>query len=118
MQDFHPRHLLGDGGIIGTGREHRLLARQFSSTRFAAQPVDGKCAGGTRDPAGGVGRQAVARPLAQRDGERILDSIFGKVDVTEDTDKRGHGSAGRLAEDPVNLSLIDLCVGIDVVQGC
>ena len=33
---LHWPHLLGDCGVIETGREHRYVARQFASTRVAA----------------------------------------------------------------------------------
>jgi hypothetical protein len=45
---------------------------------------------GGGDPAAGVGRQAVARPLAQGYGERLLHRIFGDVDVTEGADQGSH----------------------------
>ena len=113
---LHGSRLLGHAGIVVAGREHRHLAEQFASTRLAAQAVDGTVAGGRRDPAARVGRQAVARPLAQGDGERLLHRILGDVDVAEDADQGGHRSAGLLAEDPADLGLVERRRGVDVAQ--
>src|SRR5438046_940997 len=73
-----------------------------------AQAVDGEHARSRRDPAARIGRDSVARPFAQCDGERILDRILGYVDVTKDADQGGHGSTGPLAEDPVNRGPVEL----------
>ena len=63
-----------------------------------------------------VGRQAVARPLAQGDGERLLHRVLGDVDVTEDADQSRYGSAGLLPKDPARLRLVELGCGVDVAQ--
>jgi len=104
---LHGSHLLGHTRVVIATREHRHLAQQFQSTRLAAQAVDGAVAGSRRDPAARVGRQADARPLAQGDGERLLHRILGEVDVTEDADQGGDGSARLLAEDPRDLGLVE-----------
>ena len=99
---FHGPCLLGHGGIAGAGRDDRHLAEQLPPARLAAQAVDGTVAGGRGDPAARVGRQAVARPLAQGDGERLLHRVLGDVDVTEGADQGSHRPAGFLAEDPAD----------------
>src|SRR5215216_3731804 len=95
-------HQEGSCDLLG-----RQAAEQFPSTRFAAESVDGSLAGGRRDPAACVRRQALGRPLAQGDGERLLHGVLGEVDVTEDPDQGGHRPAGLLAEDPADLGLVD-----------
>ena len=80
---------------------------EFLSASLAAQAVDGSIAGRGRDPAARVGRQAVARPCAQGDGERLLDCVLGEVDVAEDADQGGDRSAGLLAEDPADRGLVE-----------
>jgi hypothetical protein len=111
---LHGALLFGRAEIVVAGREHGHLAEQFPSTRLAAQAVDGGVAGGRRDPASRVGRQAVGRPLAQGDGERLLHRILGDVDVTEHTDQGGQRSTGLLAEDPADLGLVALGGDVDV----
>src|SRR5688572_9201021 len=103
---------LEDAGVVVGGRERGHLAEQFPSTRLAAQAIDGTVAGGRRDPAARVGRQAVARPLAEGDGERLLHRILGDLDVTEDADQGSHRSAGLLAEDPADLGLVEPGCGV------
>lgn len=82
---LHGLHLLG-GGIVVSRREHGHLAEQFASTRLAAHAVEGTVAGGRRDPTARVGRQAVDRPLAQGERERLLHCILGNIYLTEDAD--------------------------------
>jgi len=72
--------------VVAFGGEHGRFAEEFLSASLAAQAVDGSIAGSGRDPAARVGRQAVARPCAQGDGERLLDCVLGKVDVAEGMD--------------------------------
>jgi len=48
------------------------------------------------------------RPSHGTCAERLLHGILGDVDVAEDADQGGHGSAGRLAEDPVDLGAVEL----------
>jgi hypothetical protein len=56
----------------------------------------------------GLGGRPSHGQIAQGDGERLLHGILGDVDVAEDADQGGHGSAGRLAEDPVDLGAVEL----------
>jgi hypothetical protein len=105
---LHGLHLLGHGRIVVAGGEHRHLAEQFPSARLAAQAVDGAVAGGRRDPPARVGRQTLARPLVQGDGEGLLHRILGDVDVTEDTDQGSHRSARLLPEDLADGGLVHL----------
>jgi hypothetical protein len=72
---------------------HGHLAEEFLSASLAAQAVDGSIAGGGGDPAAWVGRQAIACPRAQGDGERLLDCVLGEVDVAEGADQGGDRSA-------------------------
>src|SRR5439155_3257128 len=102
---------------FGIGRrEQRHLIGQFPAPRVAAQAVDGTVSRGRRDPATRVGRHAVGRPPAQGDGERLLYRILGDVDVTEDADQAGNGSAGLQAEDAADLGLVRRGYRVDSAQ--
>jgi hypothetical protein len=111
---LHWSHLLGHAGIFVARREHPRLVEQFPSTRLAAQAIDGAVAGGDRDPAARIGRQAGARPLAEGDGEGVLHGVLGDVDVTEHADQGGDGSAVLRAEHPADLGLVELRRGVEV----
>ena len=89
---------------------------QFLSASLAAEAVDRSVAGRGRDPAARVGRQAVARPRAQGDGERLLDCVLGEVDVAEGADQGGDRSAGLLAEDPADCRFVEPGDGVDALQ--
>src|SRR5213075_538626 len=95
---------------------HGHLAEEFLSASLAAETVDRSIAGSSRDPAARVGRQAVARPCAQGDGERLLDCVLGEVDVAEGADQGGDRSAGLLAEDPADRRFVEPGYGVDVLS--
>jgi hypothetical protein len=101
---------------VAFGRDRGRLDDEFLSASLAAEAVDRSIAGGGGDPAARVGRQAVARPRAQGDGERLLDCVLGEVDVPEGADQRGDRSAGLLAEDPADRRVVEPGDGVDVVQ--
>src|SRR5882724_12015548 len=82
------------------------------STACARRPI----AGSGRYPAARVGRQAVACPCAEGDGERLLHCILGDPDVAEGADQGGDRSAGLLTEDPADRRLVEPEYGVDVVQ--
>ena len=113
---LHGAYLLGDALSTTARGEHRGLAEQFPPARLAAQVVDRTVPSGRRDPSARVGRQAVRRPLAQRDGEGLLNRILGDVDVAENPDQSGHRAPGLLAEDPADVSLAELVCGVDVAH--
>jgi hypothetical protein len=97
-------------------REHGHLDEEFLSASLAAEVVDRSVAGSGRDPPARVGRQAVARPCAQCDGERLLDCVLGDVDVAEGADQGGDRSAGLLAEDPADRRFVEMGDGVDARQ--
>jgi len=102
--------------VVAPGREHGHLDEEFLAASLAAEAVDRSIAGSGRDPAARVGRQAVARPCAQRDRKRLLDRILGEVDVAEGADQGGDRSAGLLAEDPADRRFVEPGDGRDVRQ--
>jgi hypothetical protein len=113
---LHESRLLRLAEVVAFGREHGDLDDEFLSASLAAEPVDRSIAGRGRDPAARVGRQAVARPSAQGDGERLLDYVLGKVDVAEGADQGGDRSAGLLAEDQADRRFVETGDGVDVLQ--
>ena len=104
---LHGSHLPGRTRIVFLRQEHRDLPEELTSTRLAPLTIDGQVAGGRRDPAARVRREAVARPLVQGDGERFLDRILGGVDVTEGSDEGRHRPPVLLAKNPADHRLID-----------
>src|SRR6266851_4628458 len=86
--------------------EHREILEQLAASDVPAQPVDRAPPRGGGDPAARVRWQAVPRPEAKRQRERILDRVLGDLDLPEDPDQGGHGPAGLLAEDPADRGLI------------
>ena len=47
----------------------------------------------------GLGGTPGRRPPLERDDERVLDRLFGDVDVAEEADQGGDGTTGLLPED-------------------
>ena len=76
--------------------------------RLAAQAVDRAVARGRGEPAAGVGREPGLRPAFARDEERLLDHLFGEVDVAEETDQGGDDPTGLLPEDPLEVAVARL----------
>ena len=111
---LHGSCLLRLAEVVAFGREHGHLDCEFLSASLAAETVDRSMAGSGRDPAARVGRQTVARPCAQGDGERLLDRVLGEVDVAEGADQDGDRSAGLLAEDPADRRFVE--PGVDIGQ--
>ena len=99
----HGSHLLR--GLVAVVDELGLGVAVVAR-RLPAQAVDGPVAGGGDDPAAGVGRHAGGRPLLHGHRERVLDRLFGEVDVAEEADQGGDGTAELPAE-----GLLDLGVG-------
>ena len=83
--------------VVGFESEGRQVA--VGAGRFASQPVDGAVAGGGGDPAAGVRRHTLCRPLLGGDGERVGHRVLGEVDVAEDADQSGGAAAGFGAKD-------------------
>ena len=52
----------------------------------------------------GLGGSPVCRPAFARDEERLLDHLFGEVDVAEETDQGGDDPTGLLTEDPFEVA--------------
>src|SRR5207247_11258743 len=93
-------------------RKHRHLAEQLSPARLAAQPIDAAIAGGRRDPAARIRRQAVTWPSGERDRERLLNRILGDVDVPEGADQGCDRAAELLTEYPADIGLAELYAGV------
>ena len=74
---------------------------------LASQTVDRAVAGGRRDPAAGVRRQTGLGPPFTRNDERVLDHLFGEVDVAEETDQGCDDPTGFLTEDPFERCGVD-----------
>ena len=83
------------------------MREEFAPTRLATEVIDGPISSGRRDPATGVRRQTVGRPLSQSEGEGLLDRILGQIDVAEDADQGGDRPTGLLTEDPADQRVID-----------
>ena len=54
----------------------------------ASQSIDRAVAGRGRDPRARVGRDATLRPRLERADERVLDRLFGEVEVARHPDQR------------------------------
>ena len=101
---FHVAHRLGR---LVAFVEQRGLGVAVMAGCLTAQAVDGAVAGGGGDPAARVRRQPGRRPPLARNQERLLDHLFGDVDVAEETDQGGDDPAGFLTEDPFELGCVD-----------
>src|SRR5207247_7556490 len=109
---LHGSRFVGKAGGVAFRCEHGHLAEEFLSPSLAAQAVDGSIAGSGRDPAAWVGRQAVAFPRANGDGERLLYCVLGEFDVAEGMDQGGDRTPGLLAEDPADRGLVEPAYGV------
>jgi hypothetical protein len=89
---------------------HRLLRRIADGEQaglggegpVATDPVDGPVPSRRRQPGAWVGRDAVARPPLDRDGEGLLRGFLGEVEVAEQADQCGHDTAPLIAEDLID----------------
>ena len=66
---------------------------------FTADPVDRAVPRGRDDPGGRIARRAVRRPALDGSGKRVLNGVFGELEVTEDADEDRQGTAPLLAEE-------------------
>jgi len=82
------------------------LTEQLAAAGVPAQPVDRAPPRRCGDPAARVRWQAIPRPDAKRQCERILNRVLGDLDLPEDPDQGGHRPAGLLAEDLADRGLI------------
>jgi hypothetical protein len=98
-----------DLDLIGLVVCHQYLGLRLAlvSFRLSAQPVDSSVTGGGDDPTGRAGRKAGGRPSDDCLDERLLDRVFGDVDVTETADQGGDGATGLFPEDLLDLLLAD-----------
>src|SRR5256885_12891002 len=69
---------------------------------LATDTVDGAIARGRDDPGAGVAGHAFVRPTVDRDRERVLDGVLGKLEVAEDTNEDRDCTAPFLTEDLVD----------------
>jgi hypothetical protein len=79
---------------LGHIEQPRLLRERA----LAPDAIDGAIARRRRQPRGGAGRHAVARPALRRDRERLLRRFLGEVEVAEEADEGGEDAAPVLAE--------------------
>jgi hypothetical protein len=69
---------------------------------LAPQPVDRSIARHARDPGARVVREPVDRPAFESDHERLLDSLFGGVEVAEDANQGRDRPPGLMPEQAVD----------------
>ena len=91
-------------GIGGLGRVDGELLMELAAPRRATEGVDGPVAGGRDDPARRLGRDTVAPPPVARHDEGVLDRVFGKGDITEDTDQGRHRLAVDVPKDTLDVA--------------
>ncbi len=87
------------------GAQFRQLAKDglaLGQATNPAQPVDGLVARRGDDPARGVGGNAGIRPLGDRHQESLLDGLFREIEVAEDANEPGNGTALLLTEDALD----------------
>ena len=87
--------------------EQRGLRMTVVADALTAEAIDGAIASGRGDPAARIRRKSGGRPPLARNEERLLDHLFGDVDVAEETDQVGDHSAGFLSEDPVEIGAFE-----------
>src|SRR5439155_18030167 len=75
------------------------LGDELREMPLAPQPVDRLASRSDREPRTRVPRQAVSRPRLERSRERVLERVFGELDVAQVADQRRDDSAVLLAED-------------------
>jgi hypothetical protein len=83
----------------GLGLERRELVGEPA---FTPEAIDRPVARRRRDPRARVGGCPVARPSFERDGERLLDGLFGQVDVADGAGDGRDGPPGLAPEDSVD----------------
>ena len=81
--------------------EELRLALEVS---LAADAVDRPVAGDGDQPAGGIGRHAVAGPAVQGLRDGILQGVLGQIEVAQGADQRGEDAAVLLAEQAAELN--------------
>ena len=79
---------------------------------LSSQQIDGPVSGGGDDPTRRAGRDPGLGPAANCFDKRLLDRLFGEVDVAETTDQGGDGPTGLLPEDPLD----EVAIGEDLGQ--
>src|SRR5215475_6939318 len=71
--------------------------------RLPPELIDGAVLGGCRDPPARVGRQTGLRPASESNRERVLDRLFGDVNVAEEADQAGNAPAVLSPEVTIDL---------------
>jgi hypothetical protein len=88
---------------LGVAEAQRLEALELGSlgleVTLAADPVDSPVARHASDPGARVGRDAVAWPALERDHERLLDRLLGRVEVAQNADQGRDRAPGLVPED-------------------
>jgi hypothetical protein len=69
---------------------------------FAAETVDRPIARDPGDPGPRVIRDAIGRPAFERDYERLLDGLLGRIEIAEDPDQGRDRPPGLMPEQAVD----------------
>ena len=77
------------------------IVRQRLESGAPAHCIDGLEPAGRNEPGARIGGHAIARPLLQRRPERVVQRLFGEIEVAEQADQRGEDVAGVGAVDSV-----------------
>jgi len=83
--------------------QQRSLRVPVLSGRLTTEAVDRTVAGRRDDPARRTRGNAGGWPALHCCGERILDRLLSSIDVTEDPNEHGHGTAVLLPEYTLDL---------------
>ena len=83
----------GNGGLQIRGQ----LGQPHLQRPLAADPVDGRVAGGGHDPAGRVAGHAVAPPAVERRRVGVRHRVLGQTEIAEDAGQIRHRAAELLA---------------------
>ena len=73
--------------LVRVAGQHGELAQLGRTCRVTAQPVDRPVARRRGEPGAGAARDAVARPVRQRGGERVLRTVLGQIPIPGQPDE-------------------------------
>ena len=98
-----------DALVIGSSlrEKQRGLRVPIVPGRLAPQAVDSAVASRGDDPAGGTRREPVSGPALHGDGERVLNRLFGEVDVAKDAHQDGDGATVLVAKDLLDVGSLN-----------
>src|SRR5258708_2764651 len=98
--------LLGATRLVA-GVQNRGLGLPVLAGSLPAETVNCPVTGRRDDPARRAWRHPVLRPPLNSCGERILDRLFGGVDIAEEADQHRHSTAVLLPEDRLDFRPAD-----------